>query len=118
MPRRPICAKLKADANSSNWRDMLAFYCQQASMEDIQMARQINEVCVRLVAIITERARFIQELESVENIYAQKMAEHLIEIQVKDDEKVNHLVTLTHELDLNTRGKDVFVLKLKGTINF
>lgn len=118
MPRRPICAKLKADANSSNWREMLAFYCQQSSMEDIQMARQINEVCLRLIGIITERARFIEELRSVENIYAQKMADHLTEVQVKDDEKVNHMVTLTYELDLNARAKDVFGLKLKGTIDF
>ena len=118
MPRRPKCHQLKKDANSNNWPEMLTFYCQQASMESIQMARQINELCLRLVAIITERGRFIEELETVGNIYAQKMAEHLKEVQVKDDKKVEDMVTLVHELDLNARGMDVFVLKVRGVVDF
>ena len=82
------------------------------------MARQINSLCVRLVATITERGRLIQELETVDNLFADKMVEHLKALQTKDDQKVEHMVTMTTELDLSARDKDVFVMKLKGLIDF
>ena len=97
---------------------MLAFYCHEASMEEIQMAWQINSLCVRLVAIITERGRLIQELETVDNCFSEKMVEHLKALQTKDEQKVEHMVTMTAALDLSARDKDVFVMKLKGLINF
>ena len=99
MPRWPTCAKLRNDANSSNWSEILAFYCHQASVEDIQMAREVNALSVRLVGIITERGRLSEELENVDNFFAKKTVEHLREVQTKDDQKVEHMVIMTEALD-------------------
>ena len=118
MPRRVRCAKLRNDANSNDWAEMVAFYCHQASLEDIQMAREVNAVCVKLVGIITERGRFIEELESVDNFFVNKTVEHLRELQIKDDQKVDHMVIMTEALDLSAHDKDVFVMKLKGVMDF
>ena len=118
MPRRVRCAKLRNDANSNDWAEMLAFYCHQASLKDIQMAREVNAVCVKLVGIITQRGRFTKELESVDNFFVNKTVEHLRELQRKDDQKVEHMVVMTNALDLSARDKDVFVMKLKGLIDF
>ena len=111
MPRHPKCHKLRHDANSSNWAEMLVFYYRQASTEDIQIARQISDWCVRLVGVINE-------LETVDNLYARKTVEHLREVQTKDDQKVMHMQIMVDDLDLSARSKDVFILKLKGEIDF
>ena len=118
MPRHPKCHKLRHDANSSNWAEMLVFYCRQASTEDIQIMRQISDLCVRLVGVITERRRFITELKTVDNLYTRKTIEHLREVQTKDDQKVMHMQIMVDDLDLSARSKDVFILKLKGEIDF
>ena len=118
MPRHPKCAKLRDDANSNRWPEMLAFYCHRASVEDIQIAREINELCIKLSRVITERGRLIEELQTVENMYVKKTLEHLRESQLKDDQKFMHMETMKDELDLSARDKDVFILKLKGLMEF
>ena len=118
MSRRPKCDELRRAANSGKWSEMLVFYCLQSAGDDIQMAQQMNRLCGRLNAITRERLDFIEELESVGNMYAQKMAEFLREIQRGDNEKVARMQILTAELELNARNKDLFVQKLKGLMDF
>ena len=118
MPRHPKCVKLRNDANSSNWQEMLVFYFRQASHEDVEMARQMSQLSVRLVSLMTERGRFIEELKTVDNFYAKKMADHPMEVQEKDDQKVTHMLMMVDQLDLSARSKDVFVLKLEGSLEF
>ena len=112
MSRHPRCARLRDQAGSSNWREMVAFYCRQGSLEDIQMARQISELSQRWVGLMTERGRFIEELKSVDNLYAKKMIDHLTAVQEKDDVNLMHAFRLVDELDLSARSKDVFIRRL------
>ena len=51
----------------------------------------MNGLCGRLFGVIRERAEFIDELETIGNIYAQKLAEYLREVQGKDDQKLMQL---------------------------
>ena len=118
MPRHPKCAKLRTDANSNHWPEMLAFYFRQAASADVEIAREVNDLCMKLVNIMTERDRFIEELKSVDDRYAEKTVDHLKEIQVKDDQKVTHMGTMTYELDLSSRDKHVFIMKLNGSVDF
>lgn len=118
MSRRPKCDQLRNEANSNNWSEMLILYCRQRAIEDIQMAQQINGVCGRLLGVIRERASFIQELETVRNMYAQKTAEFLREVQAKDDQKLMQMRVMASELELTARNNDVFIMKLKGLMDF
>ena len=118
MSRRPKCEELRRAANSNNWSSMLVFYCLQSAGDDLQMAHQINTVCMRLNDVTRDRLTFIQELESVGNMHAQKTAEFLREIKARDYEKVARMQILVAELELNARNKDLFVQKLKGLLDF
>ena len=118
MSRRPKCDELRRASNSNNWSEMLVFYCLQSAGDDIQMAQQMNALCRRLLAITQERLSFIQELESVGNMYAQKTAEFLRDIQAGDDDKVRRMQIMGAELELNARNKDLFIQKLKGLMDF
>lgn len=82
------------------------------------MAQQMNALCGRLVGVTRERLTFIQELETVGNTYAQKMAEYLREVQAKDEQKVMQMRIMTAELELNARNNDLFIQKLKGLMDF
>ena len=97
---------------------MLVLYCRESSIEDIQMARQMGDLCGRLLNVTRERLSFIQELETVGNIYAQKTAEYLREVQAKDDQKLMQMRVMASELELNARNNDVFIMKLKGLMDF
>ena len=118
MSRRPRCDQLRAEANSNNWSEMFVLYCRKAGIEDLQMAREMTTVCGRLVGVIRERAEFIGELETVGNMYAQKTAEYLREMQAKDQQKVLQMRMLAAELELNARNHDIFIQKLKGLMDF
>ena len=62
MSREPRCDQLRAEANSNSWSEILALYCRKASIENSQMAQQLNALCARLVGIGRERVAFIEEL--------------------------------------------------------
>ena len=118
MPRRPICDRLRGEANSNNWSEILILYCRQSSGEDIEMARQLNALYERLLNVTQERASFILELESVGNNYAQRTAQYLREVQGRDDQKVMQMRILAAELELNARNNDIFIERLKGLLDF
>jgi hypothetical protein len=118
MSRHPRCDYLRAEANSKNWSEVFVLYCRKAAMEDLQMAQQMSALCGRLVAVSCERAEFILELETIGNIYAQKTAEYLREVQQRDDQKVMQMRIMAAELELNARNNDLFIQKLKGLMDF
>lgn len=118
MSRQPKCEQLRREANSNNWSEILVLYCQKASIEDIQMAQQMNALCSRLVGVTRERSSFMQELQNVGNTYAQKTLEYLREVQAKDDQKVMQMRIMAAEMELNAQNNDVFIQKLKGLMYF
>ena len=109
MPRRPKCDQLRVDSNSNNWSEMLVLYCRQCSGKDIQMAQHMTALAGTLVGVTRERSSFIQELESAGNLYAQKTAEYLREVQAKDDQKIMQMRIMAAELELNARNNDIFI---------
>ena len=78
----------------------------------------MKALCGRLVGVNRERDTFIQELETVGNTYAKKMAEYLKEVQAKDEQKVLQMRFMVAELELNARNNDVFIMKLKCLMHF
>lgn len=109
MSRHPRCDQLRAESNSKNWSEAFVLYCRKAGTEDLQMAQQMNGLCGRLFGVIRERAEFIDELETIGNIYAQKLAEYLREVQGKDDQNLLQMRIMAAELELNARNHDLFI---------
>ncbi|GJZ50892.1 hypothetical protein Tco_0605407 [Tanacetum coccineum] len=64
---------------------MFILYCRRAVVEDSSLASEINGLYAGLTARIEEREYFIDELDSVSDVFVpEKMAEFLKETQEKD----------------------------------
>ncbi|GJU25132.1 hypothetical protein Tco_1163753 [Tanacetum coccineum] len=88
-------------------------------VEDYRLAMEINRVTMEVDNVVSERAEFIEELDSlgVRPVPA-KLAEFLKEIQMKDQETVARLQILEREIELNASNKELFIQKLEGLISF
>ncbi|GJQ90601.1 hypothetical protein Tco_0001740 [Tanacetum coccineum] len=87
--------------------------------EDYKIAREINRVALELNNVVTEKDRFLEELDSlgVRPVPA-KTAEFMREIQAKDKETVENLRILQREMELNGHKKELFIKKLKGVVPY
>ncbi|GKA57519.1 hypothetical protein Tco_0756707 [Tanacetum coccineum] len=81
------------------------------------IAHEINRVALKLNNVVTEKDRFLKELDSlgVRPVPA-KTTEFMREIQAKDKETVEKLRILQREMKLNARKKELFIEKLKGVV--
>ncbi|GJX73002.1 hypothetical protein Tco_0311597 [Tanacetum coccineum] len=56
--------ELRDSAQSNNWSDVLSLYFWRAKEADLRMARMINNLSVKLSAVIEEYQLFAQELKA------------------------------------------------------
>ncbi|GJY77083.1 hypothetical protein Tco_0482199 [Tanacetum coccineum] len=85
----PMCQELRDNAQSSDWIDMIGFYCRKSVVED------------RKGIIAPEKA-----------------AEFLKETQVKDDAKLAKLHDLERQTELRAVEKELFIQNLLRNIPF
>nr|GFB69057.1 hypothetical protein [Tanacetum cinerariifolium] len=82
-----ICGELRSTTKSVHWEPMFILYCRRSMGEDYRIAREINKVALKLGNVVTEKDRFLEELDS-----------------------------LGREIELNARKKELFIEKLKGVV--
>ncbi|GJX31517.1 hypothetical protein Tco_0241372, partial [Tanacetum coccineum] len=87
----------------------------ESIVKDYKLARKIKRVTVEVHNVVSVRAEFIEELDSlgVRHVLA-KLAEFLKEIQLKDRETVAQLQILEREMEFNASKKELFIKKLEG----
>nr|GEX06195.1 hypothetical protein [Tanacetum cinerariifolium] len=93
--------------------------CRKEIAEDVRLAREINALCARVIAIVDERESFVNELDILMGrSVSGKMAEFMKQIQGKDIPNLMKLQILEQEFELRAREKDIFIEKLRGNIDF
>ncbi|GJR10790.1 hypothetical protein Tco_0793442 [Tanacetum coccineum] len=96
--------ELRDSAQSNNWSDVLSLYFWRAKDAELRMARMINNVSVKLRAVIEEYQLFTQELEASPGWVVNKgiSIEYLQELVPRDEEMVQRLQAL--EKGANSHG--------------
>ncbi|GJS82932.1 hypothetical protein Tco_0749473 [Tanacetum coccineum] len=85
MAALPRCDELRRAANSLEWEAQFILYCHRAISEDSRVAREINDLCACVTAIIEERESFVDELDVLTGRHVpEKMAEFMRETLGKD----------------------------------
>ncbi|GJY32428.1 hypothetical protein Tco_0415923 [Tanacetum coccineum] len=113
------CHELRRSCCSKEWEDMFILYCRRAAAEDGSLAMEINRLCDGLTARIEDREYFIDELDTLADIFVpEKMAEFLKETQDKDRNRLMRLQILGREFELRAAEKNQFIKKLKGNVDF
>ncbi|GKC35955.1 hypothetical protein Tco_1048339 [Tanacetum coccineum] len=112
--------ELRDSAQSNNWSDVLSLYFWRAKEADLRMARMINNVSVKLSAVIEEYQLFTQELEASPGwvVNKDRSIEYLQELVQRDEEMVQRLQALEREVEERADEKMLFIEKLKGNVPF
>ncbi|GJV66538.1 hypothetical protein Tco_1482047 [Tanacetum coccineum] len=85
MAALPRCDELRRATNSPEWEAQFILYCHRAISEDSRVAREINDLCACVTAIIEERESFVDELDVLTGRHVpEKMAEFMRETLGKD----------------------------------
>ncbi|GJU94373.1 hypothetical protein Tco_1319129 [Tanacetum coccineum] len=110
--------ELRDLAQSNNWSNVLSLYFWRAKDADLRMARMINNVSVKLRAIIEEYQLFTQELKASPGwvVIKDRSIECLQELVQRDEEMVQRLQALEREVEERADEKMLFIEKLKGNI--
>ncbi|GJY35908.1 hypothetical protein Tco_0421286, partial [Tanacetum coccineum] len=91
-----------------------------AKEADRRLARMINNVSVKLRAVIEEYQLFTQELEASPGwvVNKDRSIEYLQELVQRDEEMVQRLQALEREVEERADEKLFFIEKLKGNVPF
>ncbi|GKF00654.1 hypothetical protein Tco_0027577 [Tanacetum coccineum] len=91
-----------------------------AKEADLRLARMINNVSVKLSAVIEEYQLFAQELEASPGwvVNKDRSIEYLQELVQRDEEMVQMLQALEREVEERAGEKMLFIEKLKGNVPF
>nr|GEW66726.1 hypothetical protein [Tanacetum cinerariifolium] len=88
-------------------------------VEDYRLAREINRVTVEVQNVVSVRAEFIEELDSLGVRHVPpKLAKFLKQIQRKDQETMTQLQILEREMEFNASKKELLIKKLEGLVPF
>ncbi|GKF06634.1 hypothetical protein Tco_0037302 [Tanacetum coccineum] len=119
MAGLPRCHELRRSCCSKEWEDMFILYCRKAVVKNSSLASEINGLCTGLTARIEEREYFIDELDSLADIFMpEKMAEFLKETQEEERNRLMRMQILGREFELRADEKNRFIEKLKGNADF
>ncbi|GKB69050.1 retrovirus-related pol polyprotein from transposon TNT 1-94 [Tanacetum coccineum] len=111
--------ELRDSAQSNNWSDVLSLYFWRAKEADLRMARMINNLSVKLSAVIEDYQLFAQELEASPGwvVNKDRSIEYLQELVQRDGEMVQRLQALEREVGERADEKLLFIEKLKGNMD-
>ncbi|GJY71241.1 hypothetical protein Tco_0474944 [Tanacetum coccineum] len=80
-----IYDELRNSARKLDWESQFILRCRREIVADLRLAREINALCTRVIAIVDERERFVDELDLLMGRYVpDKMADFMKEVQGKD----------------------------------
>nr|GEX16926.1 hypothetical protein [Tanacetum cinerariifolium] len=113
MDRRPMIIVIHSIVGSSDWTEVLRYFCHKAAAEDRRFSMQMN-FCVRRLADVCEyRINLANELCSVRSVIAPvKAAKLLNDTLRKDEAKMAQLRELERQLELRALEKELFIQKL------
>ncbi|GJT34757.1 hypothetical protein Tco_0925176 [Tanacetum coccineum] len=86
MDRRPLITELRYKADSSDWIDVLSYFCQEAADEDRRIATKLNRLRKEILVICEKRRNLTDKLRSIRGIVlVGKSAEFVTDTLRKDN---------------------------------
>nr|GEU48823.1 hypothetical protein [Tanacetum cinerariifolium] len=86
IDRRLLITELRCNVDSSDWIDVLSYFCQKAAAEDRRFATQLNTLHEEMANVCEKRMNLAYEPRSVKGtIVAGKAAEFMTDTLRKDD---------------------------------
>nr|GEU51979.1 hypothetical protein [Tanacetum cinerariifolium] len=68
MDRRSLITELRYKAVSSNWTDVLSYFCREAADEDRRIATKLNRLREEILIVCEKRRNHTDELRSIRGI--------------------------------------------------
>ncbi|GJX78230.1 hypothetical protein Tco_0325041 [Tanacetum coccineum] len=119
MDRRPMIIELRYIVGSSDWTEVLRYFCRRAAAEDRRFAMRMNLLRQEIADVCEYRRNLADELCSVRSvIVAVKAVELLNDTLMKDEAKMAQLRELERQLELRALEKELFMQKLVQNVPF
>ncbi|GJV76912.1 hypothetical protein Tco_1508496 [Tanacetum coccineum] len=110
MDRRLLITKLRHKADSSDWCDVLTYFCREAADEDRSIATKLNRLREEMLIIYEKRRNIANELRSVRGIVVvQKAAEFVADTVRKDNLQVAQLREIESQMEFRALEKELHV---------
>ncbi|GKB08085.1 hypothetical protein Tco_0836369 [Tanacetum coccineum] len=71
MNMQPMITELRYSAQTSDWIDVLCYYCRRAASIDRKFARQINRLRGEMAVACENRMTLVEELEDLQDLERQ-----------------------------------------------
>nr|GEV12931.1 hypothetical protein [Tanacetum cinerariifolium] len=116
--RRPMITELRSIVGSSDWTEVLRYFCRMAAAEDRRFAMQMNLVRQEVADVCEYKRNLSDELCSVKSVIAPMKAYELLNDTLRKDEaKMAQLRELERQLELRALEKELFIQKLVRNCN-
>ncbi|GJT61234.1 hypothetical protein Tco_1004767 [Tanacetum coccineum] len=119
MDRHPLVTELRYKADSSEWTDVLVFFCREAADEDREIATKLNRLREEMLVIREKRRNLADELRSIRGIVVvTKAAEFVSETVRKDNAQIEQLRGIESQMEVRALEKELHVQKIVGNIPY
>ncbi|GJT48528.1 hypothetical protein Tco_0974685 [Tanacetum coccineum] len=110
MDWRSLITKLRYKAESSDWSNVLTYFCREAADEDINIATKLNRLREEMLIICEKRRNLMDELRSIRGIVVvQKAAEFVADTVRKDNLQVAQLREVESQMEFRALEKELHV---------
>ncbi|GKF71383.1 hypothetical protein Tco_0207497 [Tanacetum coccineum] len=111
--------ELRYKAYSSEWTDVLVFFCREATDEDREIATKLNRLREEMLVIREKRRNLADELRSIRGIVVvTKAAEFVSETVRKDNAQIEQLRGIKSQMEVRALEKELHVQKIVGNIPY
>ncbi|GKB83789.1 hypothetical protein Tco_0950684 [Tanacetum coccineum] len=117
--KHPLIIELRYKADSSEWSDVLVFFCREVADEDIKIATKLNRLREEMLVIREKRSNLVDELRSIRGIVVVgKAAEFVSETVRKDNAQIEQLRGVESKMEVRALEKELHVQNIMGNIPY
>nr|GEV11470.1 hypothetical protein [Tanacetum cinerariifolium] len=96
-----LLKEMEAAYKERDWEPQFIFSCRREITEDLRLAKEINALCARVIAIVDQREMFVNELDMLARRHVpDKMADFMKQVSGKDIPNLMKLQILGREFEL------------------
>nr|GEZ07706.1 hypothetical protein [Tanacetum cinerariifolium] len=89
MDRRSLIMELRYKVDSSDWPDVLTYFCREAADENRNIATKLNRLCEEMLIIYEKRRNLVDELRSIRGIVVVQKATCVVKVMLSDELREN-----------------------------
>ncbi|GJR91987.1 hypothetical protein Tco_0215998 [Tanacetum coccineum] len=110
---RSLITELRYKADSSDWNDVLTYFCREAAYEDRKIATKLNRLREEMLIICEKRRNLMDELRSIKGIVVvEKAVEFVTDTVRKDNAQVAQLHGVESQMEFRALEKELHAMVL------